>query len=606
MPDRAHEGAYLREVGKLNGSQREALLEPGNTVVLAGPGSGKTATLVLKIARLLDEIPAPRGVACLTYGNEAAREFEARLGALGVRRSSRLFTGTVHAFCLAHVLRPFASRLPGRGRLFAEFEVAGDEETARAREKGLDAAGVNEPESWWSAKLSAYRRVVLIDPSKKDEFDDRLPVVAEGYRKALREARLIDFDDIVIASLKLIETDEHVRRVLVAKFPWFVIDEYQDLGLALHRIVMILMDQAHIGVFAVGDPDQSIYGFTGARPEFFDALANRKDVRRVNLELNYRCRQEIIDASLHILQPEQERGFQAAPTDEPETGDIIFHECPTGLAQQAAETVARVEELVAAGVLPGEVGILTTRWQDQVEFQQRLDAQAIPYRIARGPTYKATPLTMWIENMAAWCAGGWHRGSPRLAELFATWESTLVTCRGERRDRQNLTARITLYQLLRSLREPRLPVGTWLNAIDGVLELRRLAADVTSAPVRVRHDLRELGVLLRSLDKSPQPIDEFSGIARDKVVLQSIHGSKGLQYTAIFIPALEAGVLPRYGDDPREARRLFYVAITRARREVHLLWSGFWYTAKGQLRSKGPSHLLLELGGRLRPATRSG
>src|SRR3954469_9844969 len=104
------EGAYGFSVRRLNRAQREALFEEGNTVLLAGPGSGKTATLVLKIARLLDEIPEPRGLACLTYGNEAAREFESRLGKLGIRKGGRLFTGTVHSFCLAHVLRPFAAR----------------------------------------------------------------------------------------------------------------------------------------------------------------------------------------------------------------------------------------------------------------------------------------------------------------------------------------------------------------------------------------------------------------------------------------------------------------------------------------------------------------
>src|SRR5687768_3669957 len=120
------ESAYELAMARLNKVQRKALLEAGNTVLLAGPGSGKTATLVLKIARLLDEISAPRGVACLTYGNEAAREFESRLGELGIRSGGRLFTGTVHSFCLAHVLRPFAARAPAQLREIARYEVASD------------------------------------------------------------------------------------------------------------------------------------------------------------------------------------------------------------------------------------------------------------------------------------------------------------------------------------------------------------------------------------------------------------------------------------------------------------------------------------------------
>lgn len=110
---------YLRQLATLNPRQLEALNEPGHTVVLAGPGSGKTNTLVLKIARLLEQTPRPRGVACLTYGQEAAREFESRLRELGIRAGARLFTGTVHAFCLSNILRPFGRRLPAALRHLA-------------------------------------------------------------------------------------------------------------------------------------------------------------------------------------------------------------------------------------------------------------------------------------------------------------------------------------------------------------------------------------------------------------------------------------------------------------------------------------------------------
>ena len=134
--------SYHQAVAELNSKQREAFDEPGHTVLLAGPGSGKTATLVLKVARLLSEIPPPHGLACLTYGNEAAREFEQRLRALGVRPSSRLFMGTVHSFCLAHVLRPFASRLgPRRGYLVTD-EIASDKELKAARVSSTFASAI--------------------------------------------------------------------------------------------------------------------------------------------------------------------------------------------------------------------------------------------------------------------------------------------------------------------------------------------------------------------------------------------------------------------------------------------------------------------------------
>lgn len=591
---------YQTAVARLNEAQAAAVREPGNTALLAGPGSGKTATLVLKIARLVDDVPPPRGVACLTYSNEAARGFENRLSELGIRKGGRLFTGTVHSFCLAQVLRPFGWRFPENLRTVAQYDVASEDDVGRAQQAGLDAASVNEPVAWWSTKISKYRRVVVADPARKSEFsDDRLPVIAAAYRKALRAAHRIDFDDVVALSHRLIANDAHVRRILAAKYPWFVIDEYQDLGLALHRIVVTLMDQAGVQVFAVGDPDQSIYSFAGALPEFLDELAGREDVRELRLRLNYRCRQQIIDASLHVLEPEETRGFLAAGADGSEEGEIVFQECQAGLDEQSQVAVARIQELLTSGMPPGEIGILACRWQDLKEFEEQLTEVGIPYRMAKAKSYKSTPLTTLIEDMATWCAGGWRRGKPRTADLFDAWGNVLLNCRGASRNEKTVLPRVELFRALRALRDLRLPVGQWLKRLDQALNLRTLAAGAMTAPSRMRHDLHELGVMLAALEASAQPLDEFSGLAVNKVVLQTIHGSKGLEYSVVFVPSLENGVLPRPYEDVQEARRLFYVAVTRARREVHLMYSGFFYTADGKLRTKGASPLLKSLMRRL-------
>jgi superfamily I DNA/RNA helicase len=117
--------------------------------------------------------------------------------------------------------------------------------------------------------------------------------------------------------------------------------------------------------------------------------------------------------------------------------------------------------------------------------------------------------------------------------------------------------------------------------------------------LRMRHDVRELMIMTQWLSRSRQSLEDLGGISQDKVVLQTIHGSKGLEYTARFIAAMDNGVLPSWNDDAKEARRVFYVALTRAKREIHLLWSGFWYTKEGKLRAKGPSVYLAELRKRL-------
>lgn len=588
-------------ISRLNERQREALSQIDNTVLLAGPGSGKTATLVLKVAQLLESIPAPQGIACLTYSTEAAREFEERLSQLGIRGGGRLFTGTVHAFCLAHILRAFAIRLPPNLQYISRSEIASDLEMARAREAGLAAAGVNEPENYWSTKISTYRRIALVDPARSAEFtDERLPIIANAYQNALRAISRIDFDDVVIASMQLVESDEYVRRALAAKYPWFVIDEYQDLGLALHRMIMLFVNERAIKVFAVGDPDQSIYGFAGARPEFLAELSQSVNVRTIRLELNYRCGQNIIDASLHVLQPPEVRAFRSSETTEESRGEIFFHNCPDGVEEQASLVVSQIPALHAQGIAYGEIGVMSKRTADLLVLGERLSQQNIPYKISKAPQYKSTSSTMWVEDMMKWCAGGKLSGMVRFSNLVKTWEHICVTCKNESRKNKDLKKRISFYEALSALSDPQMTVGDWISSLDCALELRALTENIAQhVPLLMRHDIQQLGVMLDSLTTSRQSIEEHTGIARNKVVLQTIHGSKGLEYSAIFVLALENGVLPQWREDGREARRLFYVAITRAKRTVYLLWSGFWHTANGAIRRDGPSPFLTELHERL-------
>jgi DNA helicase-2/ATP-dependent DNA helicase PcrA len=420
----------------------------------------------------------------------------------------------------------------------------------------------------------------------------------------LRSIGRIDFDHIVLGSLILVTEHEHVRRALVAKYPWFVIDEYQDLGLALHRMVGMLLDKTDVNVFAVGDPDQSIYTFSGARPEFLDELAKRTDVRPVRLELNYRCGQKIIDASLHVLQPEETRNFLSVHEGD-KRGEIVFKGCKEGLGEQAVYVVAQIGELIKNGVPPAEIGVFAKRWGDLATCVTALAEAGIPYRIVRGRAYKATPLTGWVESMATWCAGGWRSGKPRMEDLFVAWERFSRARSGSSGTSSDLAGRVTLYKSLSSLRAPTMPVARWIEAVDAALDLGAAAANPNAVPLRQRYDVRELSAMLTSLssgDVAEQTLAEFTGIDQDKVVLQSLHSSKGLEYTVVFMLALEDGVIPQYKEDPRAARRLFYVGMTRAKREVHLLWSGFYFNSQGKRNDQGHSPFLPELWKRLNPS----
>jgi superfamily I DNA/RNA helicase len=248
-----------------NKGQWAAYESQGNCVILAGPGSGKTKTITVKMARLLaEDVRPPRGIACITYNNQCARELKRRLAALGVEDGKRAAIGTLHSFCLQHIVLPYA-RLAGIENP-VPLKVAMTDE----RDKYWAAAvqkikGADEPPREWVFRCDVYRRTHL-DRDKPDwygDYEDAAKII-EAYEDALLADGLVDFDWIIHTGLKLVEQHDWVRRALRARFPILVVDEYQDLGRALHRMVLCLCFEAKMRLVAVGDPDQSIYGFNGA------------------------------------------------------------------------------------------------------------------------------------------------------------------------------------------------------------------------------------------------------------------------------------------------------------------------------------------------------
>jgi len=304
--------AYLRAAESLraNAGQWAAYESRGHCVVLAGPGSGKTKTLTTKIARILaEDVQEPRGVACITYNNECARELETRLDALGVTRGSRVFIGTVHSFSLTQIVLPYAK--VARLGLPDDFKVATRGEASAALERALRRSRVNvSSRRDWNLPMSLYRRSILNRNSEEWRTrDSELARLVEIHEEELRWAGRIDFDDMPLLAVRALRENPWIQRALFAKYPVLVVDEYQDLGRALHRMVLGLCFSAGMRLFAVGDIDQSIYGFTGAHPDLLENLAQRDDVETIRLQLNYRSGTRIVEASAYALG--QTRNYRA-------------------------------------------------------------------------------------------------------------------------------------------------------------------------------------------------------------------------------------------------------------------------------------------------------
>lgn len=586
-----------------NDRQREAFEHDGHCAVLAGPGSGKTKILVARVARLLSQRAiGPRGIACVTFSNEAVREIRLRLAQLGNTQSRRLFIGTVHSFCLSCVVAPFGHLF--RTDLPAQLRIASTSEQREALELAITETSAGGTADSWQTPLQEYRRTHPFRDQDHWNEDPRFTKLILAMESVLHRKGLLDFDDIILIALDLIAKHSFVRDALEARFPFLVVDEYQDLGFPLHEMVRLLMESTSTEVFAVGDPDQSIYGFAGASPIYLREMAQLSDVHSVDLTVNYRCAQQIIDGSQVVLAPEKPRGYTSARQGV--SGDLLLIECPRGIGQQAAVIATQIlPTLNASGVPNGEIAILCIDRLDAGEVRGALENAGVKFAGERDDRYPRTPVSRWLEDVAAWCcAYPANQDTYSLGEILARWESMKMEAEiGIEPER--LKDRSHFFDCLTQLALPEMDLSLWLTKLDDLIGVRSCLARRVSFPEDVQ--LWDL-LIERSQTEGPMgthSVGEFArfGGASDTVILTTLHGSKGLEYRAVIMLGLEEGRLPRFNDTSvaaiAEKRRVFYVGMTRAKDVVYMLFSGWNENRYGRRFANGPSRFVLELQSRL-------
>lgn len=580
---RRSSSAYLDQADSLNRNpqQRAAYESKGNCVVLAGPGSGKTKTLTLKLARILaEDVLAPRGVACITYSQECARELGRRLEGLSLREGPNLFVGTVHGFCMRHLLLPYA-QLAG---LDLPFPLRMATPThAKAIEKRAGEALFGLRHAYKAIDMGKHRRSVLDRKSAEWEAEPELSRWALRVEADLRNEDLIDFDDLVINGRKLVTEHDWVLPLIRAKFPVLFVDEYQDLGVALHDIVQRLAFDGGVRLFAVGDFDQTVFGFTGADGALLQDLSERPDVERVQLRMNYRSAGRLIRASEMVLG--EERGYRAS---DPERGAIIdFALRPDGQGDQAAFAINQIVPAALAakpGRRLGDIAILYKDFHGGNAAAEAAVAAGLPFvRVDNGAPYKKVALTSWIEDCAAWAAGGWRRAEPKLHGLIDRWLGFHARRLGDD-GRRGASLRLT--QFLWAHRQDDEGASAFVSAIR-----RELLDDLMASEPSLGDQAQEVENLTKALAVGG-PLAEFATRelgnqdgSPDHLNLLTLHSSKGCEYDVVIMLGLDQGALPWNKATPEQVaadRRLFYVGLTRARDAVYMLYSGWIPTRNGR------------------------
>jgi len=574
--------------GELDEVQRRAVeAEEGPIVVVAGPGSGKTRTLIFRIAHLLRERGVPPGrILAVTFTNRAAGEMQERLRDLLEEAAGLegLQVGTFHRIAL-DLLREYGGE---------EKAVLDEVEARQVLGSVLEESGAGLRPARAQEAISRAKGAGL---APEEVEDKEVQAGYRAYQERLRGYRARDYDDILLDLRELLEGNGEVLEQVQARFPHLLVDEFQDVNPVQYRLVQVLAGKGK-GLFVIGDPDQAIYGFRGAEPRFFAQLRRDFSASRVfHLGTNYRSRSNIVEAAAAVIEnaPEREemrlkaaqgRGPQLRLLSVPgETAEGIAVVREIGRMVGGADMVQSDQEGVSGTRSFGDFGVLFRTGRQAAVLEECFLQEGLPYRLIGQKGFLEAEA---VRAALAFCR---HVLDPedglRLVhalelEPFRPSRSALAEVRrraGAGDLRADLPAaaaeRVQVLGLaagryrdlapgdfFRQWREEHGPTD------DQNLEhLIRVADEVPSL-----EQLLETVLLGKEADFE-QAGGEGRTRATEAVKLMTLHAAKGLEFPVVFICGVEDGLVPYRGRDADlgEERRLFYVGMTRAQEELVLL-----------------------------------
>jgi len=619
-----------RLLAGLNGPQREAVEHgEGPLLVLAGAGSGKTRVLTHRIAYLLATGAArPGELLAITFTNKAAAEMRDRVGELVGRSVRAMWVTTFHSSC-ARMLRVDAERL-GYSKSFTIYDQS---DSLRMLKRCLTQLGVDTKRfspRGVQARISGAKNQ-LID---SDSYAQSVDMEGEGieaiaaeafplYEKRMREANAMDFDDLLVRTVNVMELFEDVRERWQRTFRHVLVDEYQDTNHAQYRLLQLLAGEQK-NLMVVGDDSQSIYGFRHADVRnILDFEHDFEDAATVKLEQNYRSTQTILSAANAVIERNRE-GLKKELWTEDEGGELVQLNELTDEHQEARWVAGEIERLEEEeGVARSGVAVFYRTNAMSRVLEDTLQRFDVSYQVIGGTKFyeraeikDAIAYLSLLANPADLVSFGRVVNSPRrgigdtsqgrIASHVNTTGQTVWEVIERVEEVPGLSGAAIksvgrFYETMAGLRERAEesgPVATLLEAVlheSGYLEA--LAAERTIEAEGRAENLETLiaGTAEFDIEREREgesevtPLEEYlqqislyteqDGL-RDEgelVTLMTLHNAKGLEYDTVFIVGCEEGAFPHMraleegGEE--EERRLCYVGITRARKRLYMTWT---------------------------------
>jgi DNA helicase-2/ATP-dependent DNA helicase PcrA len=634
----------------LNQTQLDAVEHTqGPLLILAGAGSGKTRVLTHRVAYLIDQgLAAPEEVLAITFTNKAAREMKDRVALLVGPDSRRMWVSTFHAFC-ARILRVHAEKL-GYKREFSIYDGADQVRLVKRCivELGKDPKRFN-PRSF-QAQISSAKNVLMAPDdflrNTEGYIAENVAEVYDLYQRRLYENNAMDFDDLIMQSVALLELFPDVRERYQTRFKYIHVDEYQDTNHAQYRLVNILA-AGYRNLCVVGDDDQSVYSWRGADiRNILDFERDYPEAKVVKLEQNYRSTQTILDAANAVVANNASRKAKALWTAGDE-GDRIRVFAASDEYAEARFVVSEIERLVDAGTPPRDVSVFYRTNAQSRALEDVLVREGIPYQVVGGVRFyeraeikDAMAYLSVISNPDD--SGSLERiinvpkrglGNTSVAKLqdYARKNGISLYEAVSEADAVDLTGAAKkacrgVRELFEGLRVAALEVPP-TEVIGAVLDesgyRRELEAEDTIEAESRLENLEELTNAAREYERvEPEPTlggflqeqalysdSDSLGSEGGSVTLMTLHNAKGLEFSHVFVVGMEEGTFPhaRSLDEHNleEERRLAYVGITRARETLTLTHARL-RSSWGEREYRMPSRFLSEIPDEYKSGTLSG
>jgi uncharacterized protein (TIGR00375 family) len=521
--------------------QRAASHGDGPLVIVAGPGTGKTRTVIARIAALLRSGVSARSITAITFTRKAARELAERL-ALETNGGALPAALTFHALGL-EILRSF----PVAARLAPDFEVLDEAERYRAIEAATVDVGGRASDARTFAQAISRAKARLVEPPLAGAPEQ---AVYAAYERSLASRNAVDFDDLVLRTVRLLEASEEALAHAEERCRYLFVDEYQDINAAQYRLVRLLAP-ADANLCVVGDPDQSIYGFRGSDPTYFDRFAiDYPGAAMITLTENYRSTTAIVRAATNVIERSpgrSRRQLEARVTsaarierftasDEWEEADYIAEAIVRAVG---GTNLDATRETIAGPLAFHDIAVLYRIGRQADAIADALHRRSLPFtRAGHDPLTSRPP----VAKLAAELGRLVRPRGP------ASFDLELVRDVGAK-PVADLVIRVGAFGP---------GDAAWQNAIDLVATL--------AVPFRTD--------LVAFLDALPLLHETDLRLETQKIALLTLHAAKGLEFPLVFIAGCEEGMLPLdfpgLASDLEEERRLLYVGMTRAKERLVL------------------------------------